>query len=331
MADIPSALVQCLTLFSEPQVTSYWNQLVAVQLKHSTEISSFCDFLCHSIHQIIANYPEDTESKSDNDSELIRSQQLRLWKFRESVIASYGILCSSYLRCYSKQQITVTLSEWSTFWISHYVRPLGEAAMDRNMVKPLAIDKDSGDSTVETKLDVFSKFLFGTISLKVPSTKIKISSSNRNKSKVVDPHLIPSVVMNKMKLPSSVLSLYLELFLLWFVTEQSHKWQFTPQCLPEIDVDILLTEQPKDGSTSRWDRMTRQMKVKLYGDDDGSVYPGYHWKYLLDFDALQHWLNSSRVSGFSEITADWTHERFDQFLSNPLNRIEQKYLPTLKC
>jgi len=69
---------------------------------------------------------------------------------------------------------------------------------------------------------------------------------------------------------------------------------------------------------------------KLLRTKDASLYNGYHWQYLLDFDSLPIWLNSVRMFPYDEITVDWTNERFDTFLSNALNLSEQKYVPTLR-
>ena len=79
-------------------------------------------------------------------------------------------------------------------------------------------------------------------------------------------HMIFHHGMKSMKLPASLLSLYLELFLFWFVTEQSHKWSWDPPSIDDEDEDGM-----KKQGGSRWERMTKQMKVKLtkiYEEED---------------------------------------------------------------
>merc|ERR1712228_490440 len=147
---------------------------------------------------------------------------------------------------------------------------------------------------------------------------------------------IPLMVMRNMKLSDSALSLYLELFLFWFVAQKSHKWTYDGPNIEEEedgDNDDNSDDLVKKKDSSRWKRMTKQMKLKIFHifeEEDASLFPGYHWKYLLDYDSLSIWLKSGRVGGFGELKVDWSHDRFDQFLSNPLNQTEQRYLPTLK-
>ena len=315
MADIPNALIQCLTIFSETELTKYWNILIAVELEH-TEISSFCDFLSHSIHQTIANYskrPSGLQAKRNTiEREQFENNQMRLWLFRDGCVISYNMLCSAYLKHCVKEKITLTLSEWTSFWISHYT-------MEQN------------ENTVG--FETIASFLFDVIPLSADK-----ENQNGNKDKLsCKACKIPSMAMRSMKLSDSVSSLYLELFLFWFVTQKSHKWTYDGPSIEEEehkDNDENSDGVPKKSDSSRWKRMTKQMKLKIFHifeEEDASLFPGYHWKYLLDYDSLSIWLQSGRVGGYGEIKVDWSNDRFDQFLSNPLNQTEQRYLPTLKC
>ena len=93
MADIPNALIKCLIISSESDLNKYWNILLSIQLKNHKDITIFCDFLSHTIHQIVSNYSRHSSPYKNNENEngnIIESQSLKfnndqivLWLFRE--------------------------------------------------------------------------------------------------------------------------------------------------------------------------------------------------------------------------------------------------------
>eukprot|EP01083_Nonionella_stella_P079702 218802_1 len=312
MADIPTALIQVSKIASESDLINHWEILTAVPLK-DTEIPTFCEFLLHVIHQIITHLTHEDAQFED--------PQIRLWIFRKGCITAYRLLCVAYIRNDAKEKINLTLAEWSAFWIAHYMKPMSEAAlMDRHL------SSDTHDEEDTDHIERFSQFLFGVIALE--SEHIIVGDDDEEVELYRTPYKIPPLAMESMELPSAVLALYLELFLFWFVTEKSHKWLWHGGDMTEEEV-----KDEEDDEGTRWQRMSKAMKAKLhrlYEEKDASTYPGYHWTYLLDYDSLNLWLNSNRVSGFGDIEVDWTHKRYDEFLSNPLNLTEQRYLPTVQ-
>ena len=287
--------------------------------KANNDYGKYLEFISNAITVALNEAMKDIMYNDDNMSspntyKMFSNQKKQkiLWTYRQRFIETYNIL---YM-IHNNDMLSLIL--WIQFW-EKYI----DIKQNENMYETITIPKDIEYNIAKYMYQLFTYYDDKSI-LSNNISSMHWLTLNTNELKLFKYcHEIPSFILTQLKIPTSFQSIYLELFLLYYVTIPAYTW--TLNIDDDSDDDVT-----KNKSSLESIKQVIKDTYNYNNNDNNKIFDGYNWKDLLNVDAIKTWLRDSNYSGYGGNGADWNHDKFESFLSNPLNQIELKYFEIIQ-